>query len=915
MPRSLSRILASLLILVFLGGGISSAQSQPQRPVTPTPSTIVRVTDEWAVVLAPGSNPSSVAAELGFELLRSHVSLPNTFLLRRGGTERGGMFARSAAQALAASPRVVFFQQQVIRQHTPMNPTLEPQYANQWHLNNTGQFGGAVDQDSDVKEAWDLGYTGAGVQVAVVDSGVEYTHPDLAPNYTANGSWDYISNDSNPFPDSSDETHGQSVAGVIAAAVDGTCGVGAAYEAAFSSLRTDFLFDDFTGSILLSHERHLNDIYNNSWGWNPGITAGADVEPLLFAALANNAENGRGGLGNIYVFAAGNNGNGGPTGGGENANRQGYNASRYTISVAASTNTGVRSSYSEFGTPVHVNAPSNGGTASIYTTDRSGAAGYNGIPGSLDCTNAFGGTSSASPLVAGIVALMLDANPNLTWRDVQYILAESAEKNDPLNLDWETNGAGYDVSILYGFGRANAANAVAMAAGWANVPNETVITSSVQAVNVAIPTTSGSPLTRTITINDDIALEHVEVLVNITHPWPGDVVINLISPSGYTSQLMTQRNENGGDYIDFTMMSVHHWGESSKGDWTLSLYDGYPAEDNGTLDNWQLILYGLPLATNDKYQTPANITALPFNDSLHTAASTRDSATYTPSCGSGNYRSVWYSYTPSASQVVSLSTEGSNFDTVLSVWDGTTQVGCDNDGGSSGTSILDVVLRQGKNYRIMVSGDDGAHGSLSLNIDGVTLVDNLTVGPTNPLTIPPAFPTLNWQGTDLADEYQVFVWNSSHTTILNQSFVDPGTICTGTDCSISNGDYTSIPRWGLVNGSYEWWVGAKLNSTTIWSSKGTFSVNVPLPLVTGLSGDPQDGWPRITWDDDPNTLWVRLLIEGNNQKHDVWYERDGAGSSFTCAESVCEIAPAINWPGGSYTVSLLAWGPGGTTAV
>jgi subtilisin family serine protease len=104
-----------------------------------------------------------------------------------------------------------------------------------------------------------------------------------------------------------------------------------------------------------------------------------------------------------------------------------------------------------------VAAPSNGGNKGITTCDLMGIYGYNKLPGAAgDCTDSFGGTSSAAPLVAGVVALVLGANRNLGWKDVQLILLSTASKVDPLDSDWTQNGAGRWVNHKYGFGLVNA---------------------------------------------------------------------------------------------------------------------------------------------------------------------------------------------------------------------------------------------------------------------------------------------------------------------------------------------------------------------------------------------------------------------------------------------------------------------------
>jgi subtilisin family serine protease len=148
------------------------------------------------------------------------------------------------------------------------------------------------------------------------------------------------------------------------------------------------------------------------------------------AALQNGATVGRGGLGSIWLWAAG---NGGSVS--DNSNYDGYANSIYTLAIAALNDSGARSAYSEPGANVLVCAPSNdtaAGHRGITTTTTN--SGY---------THTFGGTSSATPLAAGVVALLLESRPQLGWRDVKEILIRSATKISPTHVDWMTNGAGF----------------------------------------------------------------------------------------------------------------------------------------------------------------------------------------------------------------------------------------------------------------------------------------------------------------------------------------------------------------------------------------------------------------------------------------------------------------------------------------
>ena len=161
---------------------------------------------------------------------------------------------------------------------------------------------------------------------------------------------------------------------------------------------------------------------------------------------------GRNGKGSIFVWASGN--------GRMNGDESNYDElanSLYTICVGASDWNGTVAAYSEAGTNVMVNAPSgnffflNGGKwlsmSTITTTDRLGFTGYS----TTDCQTQFSGTSASCPLAAGVVALILQANPNLTWRDVQHILIATAEKTDLKHPEWRANGAGLLYNRFYGY--------------------------------------------------------------------------------------------------------------------------------------------------------------------------------------------------------------------------------------------------------------------------------------------------------------------------------------------------------------------------------------------------------------------------------------------------------------------------------
>lgn len=589
-----TRAVIVLISLVLLTIPPTFAQRDPL-PLPPSPDERANV---WAVTLLPGANPDTVAARMGLINGGAIPGTANTYAFREPGdvarADTETMQAMSAG--LATSPEVVAAVQQQLLDRTTRLPT-DPGYANQWHLNNTGQFGGAAGNDVNVLAAWALGYTGAGVTVASVDDGLWYDNIDLTDNYLSTASWDFGQHDNDPRGG----WHGTSVGGVMAAVDNGSCGVGAAYNADLAGIRLLNASTDANEAQALSNSFENAgsgvsfapiDIFNNSWGpYDDGLRL-EGPGPLTEAALANGATNGRGGLGAIYVWAAGNGGNN------DSVNADGYANSRYTIAVGATTNQGERSYYSEHGSPILINAPSDGGTAGIYTTGGS----------SSGCTNSFGGTSSASPLAAGVIALILEANPLLTWRDVQHVLVHSAEQNDPTDAGWVTNGAGLHFNHYYGFGRIDAGAAVALADSWVSVGPEVSTDSGTLTVNAAIPdgqseNQAGPWVTSTFNVTQSIEIESVDVTFDADHDWRGDLQVELISPAGMTSVLMHGRkNDSRDDYNVWRFGTVAHWGELSAGTWTIRVRDlrqHLPADQDdpaipntGVFKSWRLQLYG-----------------------------------------------------------------------------------------------------------------------------------------------------------------------------------------------------------------------------------------------------------------------------------------------------------------------------------
>ena len=504
-----------------------------------------------------------------------------------------------------------------------LTPNLIPGDANfqlQYHLRNAGQFVGTVGEDIRVETVWDT-RQGAGVVIGIVDDGVDYSHPDLDGNYRPALSYDYNENDNNPFPNVQANIHGTAVAGVAVAELNGNAPnsgvVGVAPQAGFAAIRlTAQPATDSQVANALRHQPNSIHIYNNSWGPadTGSIVSTGQAGPLARAALAAGATTGRGGLGSIYVFSAGNGG------GGDNVNFNLFANSRHTIAVGAVTNTGAAAAYSEAGAPLLVSgisttnlvATTGVGAPVIFTTDINGPYGYNTTGWTnADDRSQFGGTSAAAAQVSGVVALMLQANPNLTSRDVQHILVTTARRNATADPSWRQNGTGRWVSDRFGYGVVNAQAAVAAAASWTNVSPELSWESAVLTPRISIPDNNATGVTVNFGVPDNFRVEHAELLLDTVHTWGGDLVTTLISPTSpanMNSPMTTLSNGIPTYTFNHPLTTARHWGEGTFGNWTLNVRDGF-AGDVGSLERARLRIYGNVVDTALPNLTATAVTA------------------------------------------------------------------------------------------------------------------------------------------------------------------------------------------------------------------------------------------------------------------------------------------------------------------
>lgn len=481
----------------------------------------------------------------------------------------------------------------------------DPLFANQWHLKNTGQDGGTVGEDVNVVPVWNSNIMGAGVRIAIVDDGLEIAHEDISPNVVLGQSYNYVNGTTNPT--GSDPSHGTAVGGVAAARDSNGLGVaGAAPRAGLVGYNPLEIHTSANEADAMTRNAAAVSISNNSWGANDD-TGGYNASDATWRTAINTGlTTGRNGKGIVYTWAAGNGGEGAGSLHVDNSNYDGQANYRGVLAICAVGDDGVRASYSERGANLWVCTPSEGrGGHGITTTDRTGTAGYNPDPtnsgdySNRNYTNTFSGTSSATPLASGMIALVLEANPNLTWRDLRIILAQSARKNDPFDPDWVVNGGGFNVNHNYGFGVANANAAVELANPntWMNIGPEITFATPTATVNTPIPDDGGTATSSTIAVAGSGVgkIESVEIVFNTNHPYVGDLDITLTAPFGTVSRLNEPHTCEGGECSlpggTWRYSSARHLGEAANGPWTLTVKD-MATGDTGTFTSWQMTFYG-----------------------------------------------------------------------------------------------------------------------------------------------------------------------------------------------------------------------------------------------------------------------------------------------------------------------------------
>ena len=594
------------------------------------PGSRLYLTDQITIQFAASVTAEAIAqmtTPIGLQQVKPIAGVPNTFLFETTASAQENPLKianrlMQRSEVLTAEPNIVVRTQALYRPRDPI-------YAKQWHLNHNGGPDLAPNSHVSAEQAWDLTRGIRSVTIAIMDDAVDVSHPDFQGIGKIVAPRDFKENDFLPLPGDPDDNHGTACAGVATAEENGMGSVGVAPGCALMPIRTTGFLDDQT--------------IEEMFGW--AVTKGASVIscswgpasvyfPLSLrqrAALTQAATTGRNGKGCVIVFAAGNanrptNGSVNESGWPNNALSGptswlgGFTVHPDVITVSASTSLNRKAAYSNWGAEVSVCAPSNNAPPGvglqetgyvftppqirgalpglgIVTTDRVGATGYSANENAID----FGGTSSACPLVAGVAALVLSANPDLTAAEVRQLLQQTADKIVDPNPDpqFGFRKGTYEASgrcDWFGYGKVNAAKAV-QAAVQRQAAAAIASSRQIQQQNttsVAIPDNNPQGLTSTIQITETGTVRSIQISVAIDHTFLGDLQISLISPANQTvllqSRSLGRSTRLQSTYtLQTTPLLRRFLNQPAQGRWQLRVVDAAES-DTGTLNNWTLTL-------------------------------------------------------------------------------------------------------------------------------------------------------------------------------------------------------------------------------------------------------------------------------------------------------------------------------------
>ena len=476
-----------------------------------------------------------------------------------------------------------FFNVFIKSSYTPKDPLFEKQFG----LLNNGQFNGLEREDIRVERVWNDEKFGSKIPICIISDGCYHDHDDLSPNFDLNHSWNYFTWENNPDHLEASETHrGTEFAGITSAAGNNICGIGVAPKSTFSCFNidnqnktreniidminrgNDYFRVKLLGTLHRCGERCIHQPFDSEIH-----NALLDAPSTINFVSPAGADAFLGGDTNFFPLSR----------------------NPRVIVVSDSTHRGAHSSWSNRGTSILCNAPVGG--SSSFDDDFFPSMPGIGVSSHDECNDTIDPVGSGAAYVAGAIALTLETNPSLTWRDIQAMIIETSSINNPKHHSWTLNKANYMYSHFFGFGRVDTDLLVSAAKQWTLLPPQIQNNQTIQLNDEEVPTMNNGSINITFEINEELNteikfIEFVQVSLNITVIDASLLRIQLISPSGTLYNVkVTSISDDDKENVYLTYTVRGFYGENSRGTWTLHVVSD-SIGDTSIIHSATLVIYG-----------------------------------------------------------------------------------------------------------------------------------------------------------------------------------------------------------------------------------------------------------------------------------------------------------------------------------
>jgi len=423
----------------------------------------------------------------------------------------------------------------------------DPYFGYQFSLKNDGQNYGIEGEDIDIDPVWSNGHFGQGVHVSIISNGCYYQHNDLNSHFDMNNSWNYLTWNNDPSPQSI-ESKGTELAGIVGASTNNVCTIGVAPESIISCMNLDNT--NFSKMNLIDSLKRGNPIIRvklfASNHYEDDVTEELESSPSSTVFITTSGEK------------KGNN---------DDCNSSPFARNPRMLVVSETNHKGAHSSWSQSGTNILISATV-GGSSSFSNVTFPSQPGL-GIFDVDSCNNQINPKGTGAAYVAGAISSLLSERPDLNWRDIHVLVAISSMKNDPKHFSWLRNGAGYLYSDYYGFGTINSDYLLYFAQKWKSMPEQFSQT-KVYSNMFFVPVLRSGSYDFNFSIDSNIVfVEYVMLSFGIEENDVSLLRVYITSPSGTKINVKKMTFNHTTTHLEYTIRGF--FGENGNGNWTVHL--------------------------------------------------------------------------------------------------------------------------------------------------------------------------------------------------------------------------------------------------------------------------------------------------------------------------------------------------------